>query len=87
VGDLGIIVRGDGAPVAIIERTRVTVVRFGDVDAEFAATEGEGDGSLEYWRDAHANYFNQVCARLGGTFDERTPILCQVFRVIAGLPR
>jgi uncharacterized protein YhfF len=82
VGDVSIILQGDGVPVAIIERTRVTTVPFNEVDPEFAAIEGEGDASLAYWRKAHADYFRRVCTRLGGTFDDQTPVLCQVFRVI-----
>jgi uncharacterized protein YhfF len=82
VGDISIILRGDGVPVAIIERTEVKIVPFQDVDADFAATEGEGDGSLASWREAHVQYFNTVCERLGGVFNETTPVICQVFRVV-----
>jgi uncharacterized protein YhfF len=42
--------------------------------------EGEGDGSLQYWRDAHTWYFGRVCEQLGGTLDDSTPVLCQRFR-------
>lgn len=86
VGDLSIVVRGNGIPVAIIERTHVATIPFDNVNAEFAAAEGEGDGSLAYWREAHADYFGRVCARLGGRFDVQTPVLCQVFRVIWTVP-
>jgi uncharacterized protein YhfF len=85
-GDLSIIVRGDGSPVVIIECTRVTSAVFDEIDAEYAATEGEGDGSLEYFREAHIDYFTKVCARLGGSFDGATPVLCQVFRVVWTVP-
>ena len=54
---------------------------FGD-SPEFAEREGEGDGSLASWRANHERYFERVCARLGGTFDDRTPVLCQRFEVI-----
>jgi uncharacterized protein YhfF len=81
-GDLSIIVDGKGSPVAIIERTSVDLVPFGSVDEAFAACEGEGDGSLRYWRDAHTRYFNGVCSRLGGKLEENTPILCQRFRLV-----
>lgn len=89
-GDLSIVVRGDGQPVALIERTHVACVPFGEVGEDYAAVEGEGDGTLGYWREAHAQYFASVCARLGGDFDEHTRVLCQMFRVTwasgAGLP-
>lgn len=46
VGDLSIVVHGDGRPAALIEFTKVDSVPFGEVDAAYAAVEGEGDGSL-----------------------------------------
>jgi uncharacterized protein YhfF len=82
VGDASIIARGDGSPVAIIERTVITTLAFDAVDSAFAAIEGEGDGSLAFWRRAHLWYFNSVCARLGGSFDGQTPVMCEVFRVV-----
>lgn len=81
VGSLSIILRGDLTPVAIIERTDVRTLPFQDVDEAYAATEGEGDGSLAYWRAAHTQYFAGVCERLGGHFDHKTPVICQIFRV------
>lgn len=81
-GDVSIVLRGDLEPVAIIERIDVQRIRFGAVDAAFAAIEGEGDGSLAYWRAAHIEYFTGVCARLGGSFDDQTPVLCQTFAVV-----
>ena len=82
VGSVSVILRGDLTPAAIIERTCVKTVPFGEVDEEYAAIEGEGDGSLAYWRQGHLEYFTGVCARLGGHVDERTPVICQTFRLI-----
>jgi uncharacterized protein YhfF len=81
-GDVSIVTLSDGAPVAIIELAEVRHVPFHDVDAAFAADEGEGDGSLAWWQAAHRRYFGRVSARLGGTFDEATPIICRRFRVV-----
>ena len=63
-GDCSVILDGDGAPLCVIRTTAVEVRRFGDVDEEFAWTEGEGDRSLAYWRDAHIEFF--AVARRGG---------------------
>lgn len=52
-GELSIVLDGSGRPRALIRVTDVRVVRLGDVDAEHARLEGEGDGSLEAWRRAH----------------------------------
>jgi uncharacterized protein YhfF len=81
-GDLGIVVGREGAPRALIQLTHVDAVAFDDVDAEYAAVEGEGDATLETWRRDHLWYFSDVCQRLGGSFDGRTPVLCQIFRMV-----
>jgi uncharacterized protein YhfF len=57
VGRFVVILGGDHEPVCVIRNTSVEVRRFGDVDEEFALTEGEGDGTLDYWRSSHQEYF------------------------------
>jgi uncharacterized protein YhfF len=81
-GDVSIVTRSDGTPVAIIETTDVALVAFGAVDAEFAAAEGEGDGSLAFWRAAHTEFFGRVHSRLGGRVDEASLVVCERFRVL-----
>jgi uncharacterized protein YhfF len=81
-GDLSIILDGAGNPVGIIERTAVDLLPFSAVDAEFAAVEGEGDGSLSFWREAHTWYFKRVCEQLGGEWTDSTPVLCQRFGLV-----
>lgn len=81
-GDLSIIVRGDGTPAAIIERLEVVSRPFDEVDERYAAIEGEGDGSLAYWREAHTAYFTGVCQQHGESFGPRTEVLCQIFCIV-----
>jgi len=83
-GDVSIVTLADGDPVAIIELVDVRHTPFQAVDAGFAAEEGEGDGSLEWWQLAHRRYFGRVCARFGGTFDETSVVICQRFRLVWG---
>lgn len=77
---------GEGQPVALIERTHVEHKAFDEVDAAYAAVEGEGDGSLASWREGHRAYFTATCLRLGGDFDGHTRVICQIFRVIWSAP-
>lgn len=56
-GDLSVILDGDGAPLCVIRTTGVEIRSFGEVDEEFAWTEGEGDRSLAHWRAAHIEFF------------------------------
>jgi uncharacterized protein YhfF len=81
-GDPSIVTLWDGTPVVIIQTTDVRLVPFGDVDADFAAAEGEGDRTLAWWRAAHQAYFGRVLARLGGRLDDTSVVVCERFEVI-----
>ena len=83
-GDVAVVTRADGTPIAIIELAEVRHVPFKAVDAAFAAAEGEGDGTLGSWRAAHREYFGRVANKLGAAFDENTAVICQRFRVVWG---
>jgi uncharacterized protein YhfF len=81
-GSLSIITNWSGRPICVIETTSVEIVPFGEVTEEFAAAEGEGDGSLSYWRATHWAYFERVCARIGRQVDRVMPVVCEHFKVI-----
>jgi uncharacterized protein YhfF/GrpB-like predicted nucleotidyltransferase (UPF0157 family) len=81
-GDLRIVTDWAGEPRCIIETKSVEIVPFCDVSAEFAATEGEGDGSLAFWRDAHREYFTRECARAGREFGDDMLVVCERFEVV-----
>ena len=81
-GDVWIVLDGSGAPLCITETTEVTVRRYNEVDAEFARSEGEGDLSLEYWREAHKNFFSRILPKFNQAFAEDMPLLCERFKVI-----
>jgi uncharacterized protein YhfF len=81
-GDLSIVTDGAGRPLCVIETLAVEVVPFDQVDAAFAAVEGEGDGSLAYWQAAHRAYFTRECAAAGRAFSEDMAVACERFRVV-----
>lgn len=81
-GDLSVVTRFSGEAVCIIETRKVEIVPFAEVSAEFAATEGEGDGSLDFWRRAHTAFFGRECQRLGREFSQRMPVVCEEFAVV-----
>jgi uncharacterized protein YhfF len=56
IGDVWVELDGSGNPVCITETVEVTIRNYNEVDADFARAEGEGDLSLNYWRDAHRNF-------------------------------
>jgi uncharacterized protein YhfF len=81
-GDLSVVTDWAGVPKCIIETTAIDTVPFNQVTAEFAAAEGEGDGSLENWRDAHRHFFSRECARHGRIFTEDMLVACERFKVV-----
>jgi uncharacterized protein YhfF len=81
-GDLSIVTNWSGEPLCIIETRAVDVLPFAEVSAEFAATEGEGDGSLSFWQAAHRQYFTRECARADREFSENMLVACERFRVV-----
>lgn len=81
-GDLSIVTTWSGEPLCIIETCSVQLLAFDEVDAEFAAAEGEGDGSLRYWRDEHWAYFSRECARIGREPTPAMTVLCERFAVV-----
>lgn len=72
-----------GRPGVIMRTTALRVATFATVDADFAAAEGEDDGSLESWREGHRRYWTRLSASLGIDFDEqRSPVLLERFEVV-----
>jgi uncharacterized protein YhfF len=81
-GDLSIVTDFSGNPICVIETQKVEIVPFADVTEEFAAIEGEGDGSLKYWREAHDAFFARECKRIGKVPEPRMPVICEQFKVV-----
>jgi uncharacterized protein YhfF len=82
VGDLSLVTDWAGNPLCIIATQAVVVLPFEAITADFAAREGEGDGSLAAWQQVHAAFFRHESAAAGRTFSSATPIVCESFEVI-----
>ena len=84
VGDFSVITDWEGRARCVIRTTSVEIVAFDAVTPEFAATEGEGDGSLEYWRGAHWAFFTRELRGTGREPRPDMPIVCERFEVVFG---
>jgi uncharacterized protein YhfF len=81
-GDLLVVVDGRGVPRCVIEILDVEERRFCDVDQEFATVEGEGDGSLAYWRRGHERFFGAELSQEGLAFSAEVRVVLERFRVV-----
>jgi uncharacterized protein YhfF len=84
-GEAEILVEWSGIPYAVIRTTDVRIVPFHAVPEDFASAEGEGDGSLEWWRTTHWECFGKVCARIKRTATSEMPVVCQRFTMVHDL--
>jgi uncharacterized protein YhfF len=81
-GDFSVITDWSGAARCIIRTTSVEIVAFDEVSEEFAATEGEGDGSLAFWREAHWAAFSRELEGIGRSPQPDMPVVCERFEVV-----
>ena len=81
VGDLGIVLDGGEHPRALLETLHVDIVPFDQVSAEHAHLEGEGDLSLEFWREAHERFFTEHAQHDRG-FTQTMPVVLERFRLL-----
>ncbi|MGW5670346.1 ASCH domain-containing protein [Micromonospora sp. NPDC003776] len=79
VGERLVLVDDQDALVGVVEVTAVDVVRFADVSWDFARSEGEGDRSIEEWREGHRRFWTGV----GFPVDDDTPVVCIRFRLVS----
>jgi uncharacterized protein YhfF len=82
VGSQAIVLDGKNQPLCIIEITEVAVRPYMEVNAEFAYDEGEGDRSLNYWREAHWQYFSRVLPTIDKEPTPEMLLVCERFRVV-----
>lgn len=81
-GNYFVVTDFDGVARAVIRTTSVELTRLGEVDAQFAWDEGEGDRTLEWWQRAHRDYFGRVLAGTGTVVDDNLLIACERFETV-----
>ena len=77
VGERSVCLSSDGKSVCVIETLSIEKKAFTAVTKEEAASEGEGDLSYEYWRDAHMAYFQRE-----GSWAPDMEVFFETFRVV-----
>ncbi|MGS0786161.1 ASCH domain-containing protein [Klebsiella aerogenes] len=77
IGSYNIILDGQNVPVCVIRLVSLQLVRFCDINEEFARKESEGDLSLEYWKKEHQRFFIRE-----GHFSEDMELIAEEFEVV-----
>ncbi|GAB3674540.1 hypothetical protein GCM10027591_17530 [Zhihengliuella somnathii] len=71
IGGHWVVCDSTGQPAAVLRTVSLALAAFDDVDADFAAAEGEDDRTLESWRREHEKFWRRTRAAAGD--DEWTP--------------
>ena len=82
VGQYGIILNGKSEPLCIIQFTKVSITPMNEVTEAFAALEGEGDLSYEYWYNEHERFFRKELSSYNIEFSIDMDLVCQEFKVV-----
>ncbi|MCF7480694.1 ASCH domain-containing protein [Vibrio sp. J1-1] len=81
-GHLQVVTNWDGEPVCVIEITEVSTSPYIEVGEDFARAEGEGDRTLQWWREAHTRFFQAECDELGIQWHEQRLLVLERFKVV-----
>lgn len=81
-GTHSVILFDNGAAACVLRDTKVSVVPFHRVGAEHAWKEGEGDRSLETWREIHRRAFTPDLRAAGQELEDDTPCVLEEFEVV-----
>ena len=82
VGDYWIVLDSRNRPTCLLRTVRVETHRFDQVTDAVALAEGEGDGSLGYWQNAHRQFFAPHLERLGIKDLESAQVVTEYFQLV-----
>ena len=68
VGDYSVILDSKDNAVCIIQTTKIYIAPYSSCSKEHAYKEGEGDRSLEYWKDVHEEFFTDEMKSINKSF-------------------
>ncbi len=81
-GLVSVVTDGFGFPVCVVRTERVDEVRFADVDESVAVDGGEGDGTLDDWREGYRRAMEREAKEHGLAFGEDAVMVVERFRVL-----
>lgn len=78
IGEKSIIQHDNNNDACLIEIEKVIITEFKNITEELAFIEGEGDKSLEYYRNEHYKIFKKI----DSNFNDESKVVFEMFKVI-----
>ena len=82
VGEISVVVDGNGNPLCVIEMTEVEIRPFNTVDERFAFEYGEGERTLVSWLSDNWDFNARWCRAIGREPSETMPLAFMRFRLL-----
>lgn len=82
IGDFMVVTDWEGEAQCLVRTTKVHFKPFFSIDDAYARLEGEGDKSLEYWKQVHWDYYTRELEPFGRVPRESMIIVCQEFEMV-----
>ncbi|NAY91476.1 ASCH domain-containing protein [Muricauda sp. JGD-17] len=79
IGDFAVVTDWAGKAKCVIRTTSVRLIPFFSVREEHARLEGEGDKSLQHWKETHWDYYTRELSEFGRTPRESMIIVFEEF--------
>ncbi|MBQ3373370.1 MAG: ASCH domain-containing protein [Oscillospiraceae bacterium] len=81
-GEYRVIMNSEDEAICIIRTTNVYITTFEKVSEKHSFLEGEGDRTLEYWKNVHQKFFTDELKTIGQTFNSQIELICEEFEVV-----
>ena len=82
VGAYSVILDGDGLAVGIIQNIETFVFPFDEVTEDIVIAEGGGDRTVDYWTEAHKEFFKRECQSAGESFSTKMDVVFERFELV-----
>jgi uncharacterized protein YhfF len=82
VGNYWIYLNGLGEPSCILRTEKVVLHKFKDVSVEIAIAEGEGDLTLEYWKNVHSDLYSPFLRSWGIREINEATVITEFFKIV-----
>jgi 5-formyltetrahydrofolate cyclo-ligase len=82
IGNYWVILDLKEKPRCIVKTVKVVTHAFKDVPSEIAKAEGEGDLSIEFWRNGHKEFFTPYLAELGIEDLDTAEVVTEFYEVV-----
>ncbi len=82
IGDFTIVTDWEGKAYCIVRTVAVRLKPFFSIREAYAKIEGEGDKSLEYWKQVHWDYYSRELEPYGRRPLDSMIVVCEIFEKV-----